>query len=84
MAEIINVRSAAVNGYDIPYNRIDIDVGWLSRRGADLYNEVHVQARVARPSLIRKSGDKSMRWKEWLEHEATVMEKLEVRGDRIH
>ena len=24
------------------------------------------------------------RWKEWLEYEATVMNTLEVRGDRIH
>jgi tRNA-(ms[2]io[6]A)-hydroxylase len=24
------------------------------------------------------------RWKEWLEHEAGIMDKLEVRGDRIH
>lgn len=24
------------------------------------------------------------RWKEWLEHETTIMDKLEVRGDRIH
>jgi tRNA-(ms[2]io[6]A)-hydroxylase len=24
------------------------------------------------------------RWKEWLEHEAEIMNKLEVRGDRIH
>jgi tRNA-(ms[2]io[6]A)-hydroxylase len=24
------------------------------------------------------------RWKEWLDHEAAIMEKLEVRGDRIH
>ena len=24
------------------------------------------------------------RWKEWLEHESAIMEKLEVRGDRIH
>lgn len=24
------------------------------------------------------------RWKEWLEHEVVIMEKLEVRGDRIH
>jgi tRNA-(ms[2]io[6]A)-hydroxylase len=24
------------------------------------------------------------RWKEWLEYEAEVMAKLEVRGDRIH
>jgi tRNA-(ms[2]io[6]A)-hydroxylase len=24
------------------------------------------------------------RWKEWLEHEAEIMEQLEVRGDRIH
>jgi tRNA-(ms[2]io[6]A)-hydroxylase len=24
------------------------------------------------------------RWKQWLEHEAEIMEKLEVRGDRIH
>jgi tRNA-(ms[2]io[6]A)-hydroxylase len=25
-----------------------------------------------------------LRWKEWLDHEASVMRKLEVRGDRIH
>jgi tRNA-(ms[2]io[6]A)-hydroxylase len=25
-----------------------------------------------------------LRWKEWLEHEVVIMEKLEVRGDRIH
>ena len=24
------------------------------------------------------------RWKEWLEYEATVMEQLAVRGDRVH
>src|SRR6476659_1960484 len=24
------------------------------------------------------------RWKEWLEHEAVIMEDLEIRGDRIH
>jgi tRNA 2-(methylsulfanyl)-N6-isopentenyladenosine37 hydroxylase len=24
------------------------------------------------------------RWKEWLEHEAEIMDRLEVRGDRIH
>ena len=24
------------------------------------------------------------RWKEWLEHEAAIMDKLEIRGDRIH
>jgi tRNA-(ms[2]io[6]A)-hydroxylase len=24
------------------------------------------------------------RWKQWLEHEAEIMDKLEVRGDRIH
>lgn len=24
------------------------------------------------------------RWKQWLEHEAEIMERLEVRGDRIH
>jgi tRNA-(ms[2]io[6]A)-hydroxylase len=24
------------------------------------------------------------RWEDWLEYEASVMEKLEVRGDRIH
>ena len=24
------------------------------------------------------------RWKQWLEHEAAIMDKLEVRGDRIH
>jgi tRNA 2-(methylsulfanyl)-N6-isopentenyladenosine37 hydroxylase len=24
------------------------------------------------------------RWKQWLEHEAEIMEKIEVRGDRIH
>src|SRR5215471_19112618 len=24
------------------------------------------------------------RWKQWLDHEAEIMEKLEVRGDRIH
>ncbi len=24
------------------------------------------------------------RWKEWLEHESEIMQKLEVRGDRIH
>jgi tRNA-(ms[2]io[6]A)-hydroxylase len=25
-----------------------------------------------------------LRWKEWLEHEVVIMDKLEVRGDRIH
>lgn len=25
-----------------------------------------------------------LRWKEWLDHEVVIMEKLEVRGDRIH
>ena len=24
------------------------------------------------------------RWKEWLEHETAIMQRLEVRGDRIH
>jgi tRNA-(ms[2]io[6]A)-hydroxylase len=24
------------------------------------------------------------RWKEWLSHEAGLMKKMEVRGDRIH
>ncbi len=25
-----------------------------------------------------------LRWKEWLDHEVVIMEKLEIRGDRIH
>ena len=24
------------------------------------------------------------RWKEWLDHEAIIMQEMEVRGDRIH
>jgi tRNA-(ms[2]io[6]A)-hydroxylase len=31
-----------------------------------------------------EKGRVRQRWKEWLEHERTVMEEMEVRGDRIH